>query len=553
MRLRTLLGEISLGTPPHFAHRRKSERRRERHLQPCFLSVHRVKRYSVCPLHVIMAANGERPAVSAASADVRMAAFGSSDAAELVSSLQAVFRSGRTRSAEWREAQLRGIARLVEDNEEAIFAALTKDLRRSRVENILCETVHLYQAAEQAARHVRKWMRPQRVSTNFVNLPGSSEIVSEPYGVVLVFSAWNMPIALSLEPVVGAIAAGNAVVLKPSELAPASSALLADLVPRYVDPEAVRVVEGGADVATALLEPRWDKILYTGSTRIGRIVSVAAARHLTPVTLELGGKNPLYIDGSADFDVGVKRVAFGVCINAGQSCLSPDYVLVEDKEADRLVDTLRRTLDGFYGANPQQSTDLARIATAGGWERLDALLKHADVAPYIVHGGQTDRADSYVAPTIVYNPPLESPIMQEEGFGPVVTVIKVPGPDAAIDIINSRPKPLAVYVFSTTPAVVDRFVRETSSGGVCVNDTVAHYTNPALPFGGVGESGTGSYHGKHSFDCFSHKKSVLRKGTLIDFPLRYPPSSTFNELLGKAILNLWFFQVILVLLGLKKK
>ncbi|GJP53910.1 hypothetical protein CLOM_g13033 [Closterium sp. NIES-68] len=270
--------------------------------------------------------------------------FGSKEAAELVASVREVFRSGRTRSREWREAQLRGIERLMMDEEEAIFAALAKDLKRSRVENVLCETVQVYQSARQSASSLRKWMKPERVSTNFVNVPARSEIVSEPFGAVLIFAAWNMPFLLSLDPLIGAIAAGNVAVLKPSELAPASSALLAELLPRYVDKEAVRVVQGGADVATALLESRWDKIFFTGGAAIGRRVLAAAAKHLTPVALELGGKNPAYIDSSADFNICVKRIAFGMCVNAGQSCLSPDYVLVEESVADQFTDHLRRTL-----------------------------------------------------------------------------------------------------------------------------------------------------------------------------------------------------------------
>ncbi|CAI5486638.1 unnamed protein product, partial [Closterium sp. Naga37s-1] len=494
--------------------------------------------------------------------------FGSKDAAELVASVREVFRSGRTRSREWRETQLRGIERLMMEEEEAIFAALAKDLKRSRVENVLCETVQVYQSAKQAASSLRQWMKPERVSTNFVNMPARSEIVPEPFGAVLIFAAWNMPFLLSLDPLIGAIAAseqllsldpligaiaaGNVAVLKPSELAPASSALLAKLLPRYVDKEAVRVVQGGADVATALLESRWDKIFFTGGAAIGRKVLAAAAQHLTPVALELGGKNPAYIDSSADFNICVKRIAFGMCVSAGQSCLSPDYVLVEESVADQFTDHLRRTLTSFYGSDPKQSPDLARIATPGSWARLHALLSDPVTKEHIVAGGETDEATRYIAPTIIRDVPLDAPVMQEEGFGPVIAVIKVRGVDEAISIIASRPKPLALYLFTTRSTVIDRFVKETSSGAVCVNDTTSHFVNPALPFGGVGDSGMGSYHGKHSFDCFSHRKAVMVKGTLLDFPVRYPPGSPLNENLVKALMNLWFVQLVLVILGLKK-
>ncbi|CAI7853657.1 unnamed protein product, partial [Closterium sp. NIES-54] len=283
-----------------------------------------------------------------------------------------------------------------------------------------------------------------------------------------------LPSVLSLDPLIGAIAAGNVAVLKPSELAPASSALLAELLPRYVDKEAVHVVQGGADVATALLECRWDKIFFTGGASIGRRVLAAAAQHLTPVALELGGKNPAYIDSSADFNICVKRIAFGMCVNAGQSCLSPDYVLVEEAVADQFTDHLRRTLTSFYGSDPKQSPDLARIATPGSWARLHGLLSDPVTKEHIVAGGETDEATRYVAPTIIRDVPLDALVMQEEGFGPVIAVIKVRGVDEAIDIIASRPKPLALYLFTTHSTVIDRFVKETSSGAVCVNDTTSH-------------------------------------------------------------------------------
>ncbi|GJP37451.1 hypothetical protein CLOM_g21854 [Closterium sp. NIES-68] len=358
--------------------------------------------------------------------------FGSKEAAELVASVREVFRSGRTRSREWREAQLRGIERLMMDEEEAIFAALAKDLKRSRVENVLCETVQVYQSARQSASSLRKWMKPERVSTNFVNVPARSEIVSEPFGAVLIFAAWNMPFLLSLDPLIGAIAAGNVAVLKPSELAPASSALLAELLPRYVDKEAVRVVQGGADVATALLESRWDKIFFTGGAAIGRRVLAAAAKHLTPVALELGGKNPAYIDSSADFNICVKRIAFGMCVNAGQSCLSPDYVLVEESVADQFTDHLRRTLTRStarirsrvrtWRASPRLPAGLGCTrccqtrprestlwwggrrmrtrtrdeGTPGTWARLHAVLSDPARREHIVVGGETDEATRYV-------------------------------------------------------------------------------------------------------------------------------------------------------------
>ncbi len=330
---------------------------------------------------------------------------------------------------------------------------------------------------------------------------------------------WNYPIQLLLSPLVGAIAAGNAAVLKPSELAPASAAALAELVPRYLDTACIRVIEGGVPETEELLAERFDYIFFTGSTRVGRIVMEAAAKHLTPVTLELGGKSPCIVARDADMDVAARRIAWGKLVNAGQTCVAPDYVLVDAAAADSLVHRLEAAIRDFYGDDPRQSPDFARIVSPAHHARLCSFFEDGDV----VVGGAADPDDRYVAPTILRNVRPDAKVMQEEIFGPILPVLTVESVDEAIEFVNAREKPLALYVFTRDKATSRRVVERTSSGGACINDVVAHLGVPDLPFGGVGESGMGAYHGRHGFETFSHRKAVLDKSTLVDPALRYPP------------------------------
>jgi aldehyde dehydrogenase (NAD+) len=364
--------------------------------------------------------------------------------------------------------------------------------------------------------------------------PAKGWIVPEPLGVALVIAPWNYPIQLLVEPVGAALAAGNCVLAKPSELAPACSAALARLLPRYVDPEAVIVVEGGVDETTALLEERWDHIFFTGSTAVGRIVAEAAAKHLTPTVLELGGKSPTYVHASADLDVTARRIAWGKFLNAGQTCIAPDYVLVDHEVKDALVDKLARQVRSFYGAEPRTSKSFGRIVNDRHFDRLRGLL--ADGAGTVAAGGEAVADERYVAPTITVEPRPDSAVMQEEIFGPILPVLGVGGPTEAKAFIGSRPKPLALYVFAQRGDVVDDLVDSTSSGGVCVNQTLLHLVPPDLPFGGVGDSGMGAYHGRTGFDAFSHHKSVLRKRTRPDLRLLYPPyRSTVEKLVRRIV------------------
>jgi aldehyde dehydrogenase (NAD+) len=451
---------------------------------------------------------------------------------EIVARLRETFRSGRTRPLEWRETQLRRLGELLSRHGDELVAALQADLRKPDLEAWMADIASTRAEAELARRKLRAWTKPERVRVPLSQRPGRARIVRDPLGVVLVIGPWNYPVQLVLTPLVGALAAGNCAVLKPSEVTAHTSAALARLLPRYLDPDAVAVVEGGVAETTALLAERFDHVFYTGNGRVGRVVMAAAARHLTPVTLELGGKSPCLVDSDVDLDVAVRRIAWGKFLNAGQTCIAPDYVLVHESRERELLDGLVRTLREFYGDDPQRSPDLARIASDRHHERLAKLLESGEV----VAGGRTDAADRYVAPTILRGVRPDSPVMEEEIFGPILPVIAVRDMDQAIDLVSQREKPLALYLFTRRPEVEERVVSRTSSGGVCVNATLWHIANPNLPFGGVGESGLGAYHGRHTFEVFSHRKSVLRKPTRFDVRFVYPPYSKRKLSLLKRLL-----------------
>jgi aldehyde dehydrogenase (NAD+) len=448
--------------------------------------------------------------------------------------LRKTFDSGRTRPAAWRKEQLAGLRRLLDECEDDLLAALRADLGRPAVEAYAADVGHTKAELRHLHSHVERWMRPTKAHVPATVAPGKAWIHPEPLGVVLVIAPWNYPFQLLLEPLAAALAAGNCVVAKPSEVAPASSETIARLLPRYVDTDAVLVVEGGVPETTALLEQRWDHIFFTGSTSVGRVVAEAAARHLTPTTLELGGKSPTYVHASANLDVAARRIVWGKFLNAGQTCIAPDYVLADRSIRDELVDKLRASVHDFYGDEPQRSASLARIVNDRHVERLQGLLADAGT---VVTGGTVHAADRYVAPTITLDPSPTSPVMQEEIFGPILPVLAVDGPDEAVDFVNARPKPLALYVFAEDDAPVDAVVEGTSSGGVCVNQTLMHIVPASLPFGGVGDSGSGSYHGKAGFGAFSHHRSVLRKPSKPDLKLLYPPYSRLAERLARLVLR----------------
>ncbi len=447
--------------------------------------------------------------------------------AELVAQLRQTFESGRTRPVEWRRQQLRGLLAMLTDHEQAFIDALSEDLGRPVAEafgaDIGVSRLHI----KHVLKHFEGWMKPTKVFPGLLSMPGSGEIIHEPLGVALVISPWNYPVQLLVEPMAAALAAGNCVVAKPSELSPATTATLARLIPQYLDDDAVAVVEGGVPETTALLESRFDHIFFTGSTNVGKVVMAAAAKHLTPVTLELGGKSPTIVAADADLEVTARRIAWGKFINAGQTCIAPDYVLADASIRDRLVDLVVAQIGEFYGSDPKASKDLGRIVSERHHGRLMDLIGSSGGT--IATGGEGDVSKRYVAPTVIVDPDLDSKLMREEIFGPVLPILSVDSIEEAIAFVNERDKPLALYVFTADRAVADRVLSRTSSGGACVNNVVVHILPDNMPFGGVGPSGMGSYHGKAGFDVFSHHKSVMRRPTRPDLKLMYPPYTAIKE------------------------
>ena len=452
---------------------------------------------------------------------------------ELIGGLRSTFASGRTRPLTWRKAQIEGLLAMLSEHESEFIDALAEDLGRPTMEafgaDIGVSRLHM----RHTLRHLESWAKPTKVFPGLLSLPGSAEIVHEPLGVALVISPWNYPIQLLIEPMSAALAAGNCVVAKPSELAPASASVLARHIPNYVDDDAVAVVEGGVPETTALLEKRFDHIFFTGSTSVGKVVMAAAAKHLTPVTLELGGKSPTIVAADADLAVAARRIIWGKHMNAGQTCIAPDYVLVEKPVKDRLVDALVGALRDFYGDDPAHNPDLGRIVNQRHHDRLTGLL--AGSGGRVAVGGTSDRERRYFAPTIVVDPDLASPVMSEEIFGPILPVIGVDSIEDAVEFVNERPKPLALYVYTRSDTIADRVLSRTSSGGAAVNHSVVHILPEALPFGGVGPSGIGAYHGKAGFDVFSHHKSVVRKPTFPDPTILYPPYTGWKEKLIRRV------------------
>jgi len=445
--------------------------------------------------------------------------------------LRQTFDGGKTRPVEWRLQQLAEIERVLHEHEADFTEALRKDLSKSSFEAGMAELGWITAEAKYARKHLRNWMKPSRVRTPLLMQPGRSYIEPEPKGVVLIIAPWNYPLSMVMCPLVGAVAAGNCAVMKPSEITSHTSAAIATILPRYLDPEAFAVVEGGVPETTEILQQRFDHILYTGNERVATVVMTAAAKHLTPVTLELGGKSPCLIDRSADIEVAASRIAWGKFINAGQTCVAPDHVLVHREVAQQFIDTLTRRIKDFYGEDPSQSPDYCRIASERHAARFVDLLKG-----HKIHvGGRVDVAKRYVDPTIVLDPPADSALMQEEIFGPVLPVITVDEMHHAIKFVADRPKPLALYLFTKSKALEDAVLGRLSAGSVCINDAVIFMASPELPFGGVGNSGMGRYTGWYGFETFSHMKPVMKRSFRFDSSLRYPPYTEKKAKLLKLV------------------
>ena len=446
--------------------------------------------------------------------------------------LRISYDKGLTRPLAWRKHQLEQMVKMLEENEAAFLGALATDLGKPPVEGFITDIAFVTGEVKSMIKKLKKWNKSERVRTPLVTMPARSRLIPEPLGVVLVIAPWNYPIQLLLVPAAGAIAAGNAVVMKPSEVSEATSALLGELVPKYLDPSAIAIVEGGVPETTDLLEQRFDHIFYTGNGTVGRVVMAAAVKNLTPVTLELGGKSPVIVDSSANLKVSAHRIAWGKWLNAGQTCVAPDYVLVDEKVRDAFVDELGKAVGEFYGENPQASESYARIVSPRHFDRLTGLLRGATVAV----GGVTDEETRYIAPTVLVDVDMESAVMNEEIFGPILPVISVTSTDDAISYVNAHAHPLALYVFAENKRVVREVLARTTAGGVTVNGTILHLTNPNLPFGGIGESGMGGYHGRAGVRIFQHMKPVLTRGTKLDPSLTYPPYTARKEKIFRKVL-----------------
>jgi len=443
---------------------------------------------------------------------------GTTDIPATVRRLRETFKTGRTRSLQWRKQQLQALEKLMVENEPAVAAALEQDLGREPFEAWLADIASTAGEAKDAAKNLRRWMRRRYRLLELSQLPGRGWVEYEPYGTVLIIGAWNFPFALTLGPAVGAIAAGNTVVLKPSEVAPASSALMAELVPKYLDPDAIAVIEGDGAVSQQLVAQGFDHLLFTGGTEIGRKVYEGAASHLTPVTLELGGKSPVIVSADADIDVAAKRIAWTKLINSGQTCIAPDYVLADAKIRDELVSKIKDAVTKFESADSSGK----RIVNQRHFDRLTASL--AATKGNVAIGGGSDASKLGIQPTVVVDPDPAEPLMTDEIFGPILPVMTVQSLDDAISFVNSRPKPLAAYLFTKSKSIRERVVKEVPAGGMVINHLLFHFATNKLPFGGVGPSGMGAYHGKFGFEEFSHRKAVMTKPTRPDVSaLIYPP------------------------------
>ncbi len=458
------------------------------------------------------------------------------DLSPVVERLRATFDGGTTRPLSWRRAQLEGLIRMLVEREVDFTDALYSDLRKNPLEAVVSELSLVRAEAQYALKQLRKWTSAEKVQVPTGLLPARAHRQAQPLGVVLIIGPWNYPVQLLLAPLVGALAAGNCAVLKPSEHAPATSAVMADLLPRYLDESAVAVVEGGAAVGGELLAQRYDSIFFTGGERVGRIVAAAAAQTLTPVTLELGGKSPAVVLGG-DLPAVARRLVFGKFLNAGQTCVAPDYVLVQRGLEKQLLAHLKRAVAGFYGADPARSADYGRIVDDGHFVRLVGFLEASNGNGTVYTGGAHDRASRYLEPTLLTDVPTDSPVMQEEIFGPILPILPVDGMDEAVAFVNARPAPLAAYLFSNQPAEQQQFEERVRAGGIGHNACNLHLTVHGLPFGGVGTSGMGAYHGRYSFDTFSQNRGVLSKGTGIDtLRLAYPPYRGLKKWLLRRVL-----------------
>lgn len=429
------------------------------------------------------------------------------------------FQTGKTKDIAFRKQALKKLLQTIQRKEDKICDALYKDFRKPKFESVATETAIIIKELKLAIKNIKSWSKPSRVSSSILNFPSKDYIYNQPYGTVLIISPWNYPFQLAISPLIGAIAAGNTAVIKPSEHAPHTAAILEEIIKGVFKNEHVVIIQGGIETSQELLYHKWDYVFFTGSVPVGRVVARAIAEHLTPSTLELGGKNPTIVDETAKVKLAAKRIVFGKFINAGQTCIAPDYVLIHEKIKDQFITALKNEIIHFYGNNPKSSKDYARIVNQKQFDRLVELIDQEKVKI----GGEVDPDDYYISPTVILNPSLNSEIMQEEIFGPLLPIL-VYQTESDIDLILKKfDNPLSVYIFTSRKKFAEKMIQKYSFGGGTINDTLVHFVNDKLPFGGVGNSGMGAYHGKHTFDTFSHKKSITKRGTWLDISLRYAP------------------------------
>lgn len=451
---------------------------------------------------------------------------------KIVSDARTYFMNGNTITYDFRRKQLETLKTMLKNNESKIYRALKTDLNKSRQEAYLTEIGFLYNEIDFAIKHLDNWMTPEKVSTPITHKGTKNFIIKEPYGVALIISPWNYPLQLPLAPTIGAIAAGNCVIMKPSEYAKATSALLAELVAEYFDSSFMTVVLGDKETTELLLEEQFDYIFFTGSHQVGKKIMKKASKYLTPVTLELGGKSPAIVDEDANINLAAKRIVWGKFTNAGQTCIAPDYIYVHEKVKYRLIKAMKKHIRSFYGRNPLQSNQFTSIINNHHFKRLSNLLTNNGD---IVHGGQMDEASRMIEPTILDHVDWNDPIMMEEIFGPILPVLSFNTLEDALYTIRTLDKPLALYYFGNDDRTQRQVIEYIPFGGGAINDTLYHIANPNLPFGGVGASGFGSYHGKYGFDTFSHQKSILKQSTKFDMPFRYPGGKVSDQIVKKFI------------------
>lgn len=440
--------------------------------------------------------------------------------------------SGRTLDIQFRIEQLRKLKEAIQRNEQPIMAALYQDLRKSEFEAYATEIGLTLDSIAYTIKHLKQWMKPKKVKTPFHQFPSKSFILKEPYGTILIVGPFNYPFHLVIEPLVGAIAAGNCAVLKPSENTPTVSAIIANIIKETFDESYIRVIEGERETTSILIHAPFDYIFFTGSVPVGKIVMEAAAKNLVPVTLELGGKSPVIVDRSANIELAAKRIIWGKLVNTGQTCIAPDYIFAHTEIRQELIEAMKTVIIDFYGNNAKDSSDYGRIVNERQFDRLHAILEKDSAN--VLYGGHSDKEDLYIEPTLLASHSSDA-AMQEEIFGPILPILEYRQLEEVIQSIHNHPKPLALYLFTASKEVENEVLRRVSFGGGCINDTLSHFASSHLPFGGVGNSGIGAYHGRSSFDLFSHNKSMMKKSTTIKINVVFPPYKDKVNIIKKLL------------------